>query len=80
MLTLICSLRVSRRRRGRPLPSGRLVAAGLRKLELCDEKGKVLPARKGDPRKVALATLLRTRTTTGNEWSQSGSKWAMTSP
>ena len=40
----------------------------MRKLELCDVKGKLLPARKGDPRKVALATLLRTRTALGNEW------------
>ena len=46
----------------------RLLAAGLRKLELCDAKGKLLPARKGDARKVALATLLRTRTAMGNEW------------
>ena len=46
----------------------RLLAAGLQMLELCDEKGKLLPARKGDARKVALATLLRTRTATGNEW------------
>jgi REP element-mobilizing transposase RayT len=46
----------------------RLVAAGLRALELCDAKGKLLPARKGDPRKVALATLVRTRTAMGNPW------------
>ena len=45
-----------------------LLAAGLRKLELCDEMGKLLPARKGDPRKVALATLIRTHTVMGNEW------------
>ncbi len=45
-----------------------LVAAGLRKLELCDEKGKLQAAPKGDPRKVALATLLRTHTAMRNEW------------
>lgn len=46
----------------------RLAAAGLRVLELCDEKAKPLPARKGDARKVALATLLRERTAVGNAW------------
>ena len=45
-----------------------MVAVGLRELELCDEMGELLPARNGDPRKVALATLLRMRTTMGNEW------------
>ena len=40
----------------------------MRELELCDVKGNPLPARKGDPRKVALATLLQTRTAMGNEW------------
>jgi len=46
----------------------RLVIAGLRQLKLGDGTGKPLPARKGDPRKVALATLLRTHTAMGNEW------------
>jgi putative transposase len=46
----------------------RLVADGLRVLELGDERGMLLPARKGDPRKVALATLVRQRTAMGNEW------------
>ena len=46
----------------------RLVVAGLCELELCDEKGNPLPARKGDPRKVALATLLRTHTAISNQW------------
>jgi len=46
----------------------RLVATGLRVLKLCDENGKLLPVRKGDPRKVALATLVRTHTVMGNEW------------
>ena len=45
-----------------------LVSAGLRQLELCDGKGNLLPARKGDSRKVALATLLRTHTAMGNKW------------
>ena len=46
----------------------RLVTAGLRQLALCDGKGKPLPSRKGDPRKVALATLLRAHTAMNNEW------------
>ena len=46
----------------------RLAAAGMRQLELCDEMGNLLPARKGDPRKVALATLLRSHTTITNLW------------
>jgi len=46
----------------------RLVAVGMRELELCDVKGNPLPARKGDPRKVALATLLRTHTAISNQW------------
>jgi len=46
----------------------RLVTVGLRELALCDEKGNPLPAPKGDPRKVALATLLRTHTAISNEW------------
>ncbi len=46
----------------------RWVAAGICELELCDEEGNLLPARKGDPRKVALATLLRTHTAISNAW------------
>lgn len=44
------------------------MAAGLRALDLCAEDGTLLPARKGDPRKVALAALVRQRTAMGNEW------------
>jgi len=46
----------------------RLVAVGLRELKLCDEEGMLLSVRKGDPRKVALATLLRTHTSISNPW------------
>ncbi|MEI7957111.1 MAG: hypothetical protein WCJ66_18265, partial [Verrucomicrobiota bacterium] len=46
----------------------RLVADGLRELELCDEEEKLRFVRKGDPRKVALATLLRTQTSITNQW------------
>ena len=45
-----------------------LVALGLRAFSLCDDEGSLLPARKGDPRKVALATLVRARTAMGNDW------------
>lgn len=46
----------------------RLVTTGLRKLKLCDGKGNLLPARKDDPRKVALASLLRVRSAINNDW------------
>ena len=46
----------------------RLAATGVRELGLCDDGGNLLPARKGDPRKVALATFVRSRTAVGNEW------------
>ena len=46
----------------------RLVKASMRCLDLCDGTGQAMPSRKGDPRKVALATLLRTHTAMSNRW------------
>jgi len=46
----------------------RIVAVGLDALGMTNEAGGLLPARKGDPRKVALATLVKARTSVSNEW------------
>jgi len=46
----------------------RLVAAGIAELGLADVGGSLTKARKGDPRKVALATLVKSRTSAGNQW------------
>ena len=46
----------------------RLVVAGLAALGLADEKTALAAAPKGDPRKVALASLVKARTTAGNPW------------
>jgi len=44
----------------------RMVAAGLKTLDLSG--GRLASARKGDPRKVALATVVKAHTCVGNEW------------
>jgi putative transposase len=46
----------------------RIVAAGLERLELVDDAGRPVRSRKGDPRKVALASVVKERTSVGNEW------------
>jgi putative transposase len=46
----------------------KIVALGLKNLGLVDETGQLIPARKGDPRKVALASTIKARTSASNEW------------
>ena len=46
----------------------RLVMRGLGELGLADDSGGLLPGRKGDRRKVALATVIKSQTSVGNEW------------
>ena len=46
----------------------RMAAAGLKALGMALPGGGLIKARKGDPRKVALATIVKTLTCVGNEW------------
>jgi len=46
----------------------KMVVMGLAQFGLADEGGQLIQTRKGDPRKVALATVVRTHTSVGNEW------------
>ena len=46
----------------------RMVVLGLKELSLVDDSGQMLPTRKGDPRKVALAAVIKTHTHVSNEW------------
>jgi hypothetical protein len=46
----------------------RIVVWGMVALGLLDGKGKPVPARKGDPRKVVLASVVKSHTSVGNEW------------
>ena len=41
---------------------------GMGELGLSDEEGKLVPKRKGDPRKVALASVVKSNTSVSNEW------------
>lgn len=41
---------------------------GLRELGLMDVTGQLIQTRKGDPRKVALASVVKAHTSVGNEW------------
>jgi len=55
-------------RRHGELEAEKMVAKGLVQFDLVDEAGRLIPSRKGDPRKVALATVIKTHTSVGNEW------------
>ena len=46
----------------------KIVVKGLKQLGLVDEAGCLSPSRKGDPRKVALASVVKSHTSVGNEW------------
>jgi hypothetical protein len=46
----------------------KIVARGMAELGLLDEEGQPIPTRKGDPRKVALATVVKAHTSVDNEW------------
>lgn len=46
----------------------KLVLLGLEKLGLSSEGGEIIRTRKGDPRKVALASVIKAHTSVGNEW------------
>ena len=46
----------------------RYAARGLKQFGLVDEAGCLSPSRKGDPRKVALASVVKAHTSVGNEW------------
>lgn len=46
----------------------KIVLLGLEKMGLVDDMGRLIPTRKGDPRKVALASLIKVHTSVGNEW------------
>ena len=46
----------------------KMVVLGLDKWGLVDAVGRLIQTRKGDPRKVALATVLKAHTSVGNEW------------
>ena len=46
----------------------RIVVRGMVELGLLDETGQAIPTRKGDPRKVALASVLKAHTSVDNEW------------
>jgi len=45
-----------------------MVLRGLKQLGLVDEAGCLSPSRKGDPRKVALSSMVKADTSFGNEW------------
>lgn len=46
----------------------RIVRWGMAELGLVDKKGRVVPTRKGDPRKVALASVVKSHTCVSNLW------------
>ena len=45
-----------------------MVALGLEILGLLDETGLLILTRKGDPRKVALTSMVKAHTSVGNKW------------
>jgi len=50
------------------LEAEKIVVKGLKQFGLVDEAGCLSPGRKGDPRKVALASVVKAHTSVGNEW------------
>jgi len=55
-------------RRFGELESEKIVLRGLKQLGLVDEACCLCPSRKGDPRKAALASMVKAHTIVGNEW------------
>jgi hypothetical protein len=55
-------------RRHGELVAEKIVVKGLKQFGLVDEAGCLSPSRKGDPRKVALAPMVKAHTRVGNEW------------
>jgi hypothetical protein len=47
--------------------------SGLKNLGLADETGQLIPARKGDLRKVAIAPMIKSRTSVSNKWASKAS-------
>ncbi len=50
------------------LEAEKIMVKGLKQFDLVDEAGCLSPGRKGDPRKVALASVVKAHTSVGNEW------------
>jgi len=55
-------------RRHGELEAEKIVVIGLKQFGLVNEAGCLSPSRKGDPRKVALASVVKAHTSAGNEW------------
>ena len=55
-------------RRHGELEAEKIVVKGLKQLGLVDEAGCLSPSSKGEPRKVALASVVKAYTSIGNEW------------
>jgi len=55
-------------RRHDELEAEKIVMKGLKQFGLVDEAGGLSPSRKGDFRKVALASVIKAHTSVGNEW------------
>jgi hypothetical protein len=55
-------------RRHGELEAEKIVVKGLKQFGLLDEAGCISPSRKGDPLKVALASVVKAHTSVGNEW------------
>jgi len=55
-------------RRHGELEAEKIVVKGLKQFDLVDESGCPSPSRKGDPRKVALASVVKAHISAGNEW------------
>ena len=55
-------------RRHGELEAKKIVVIGLRQFGLVDEAGCLSRSRKGDPRKVALASMVKAHTNVGNKW------------
>ena len=45
-----------------------MVVRGLEELGLANDAGELIQARKGDPRKIALASVVKDHTRVSNEW------------
>ena len=53
----------------------RMVVRGLEELGLETDAGELIQARKGDPRKVALASVVKDHTSVSNEWLAQDWRW-----
>ena len=53
----------------------RMVVRGLAELGLANDAGGLIQARKGDPRKIALASVVKDHTSVSNEWLAQDWRW-----